>query len=115
MIRADYNTLAIENSRLLAALAAESAELQRFHSDMEVARTMQERIFPTARPSVPGLDYFGDWRPARGVSGDYIDYFEMNEGNLGFAIGDVCGKGLPAALLTSSLHREPTKLAGSLY
>jgi sigma-B regulation protein RsbU (phosphoserine phosphatase) len=104
MIRTDYNTLAIENSRLLAALAAESAELQRFHSDMEVARTMQERIFPTARPSVPGLDYFGDWRPARGVSGDYIDYFEMNEGNLGFAIGDVCGKGLPAALLTSSLH-----------
>src|ERR1035438_4504387 len=103
-IRTDYDTLANENYRLHAALAAENAELQRFHSDLEVARNMQERIFPTARPRIPGLDYFGDWRPARGVSGDYIDYFATNDGNLGFAIGDVCGKGLPAALLTSSLH-----------
>jgi phosphoserine phosphatase RsbU/P len=102
--RTDYDTLANENYRLNAALAAENAELQRFHSDLEVARSMQERIFPTARPRIPGLDYFGDSRPARGVSGDYIDYFEMNDGNLGFAIGDVCGKGIPAALLTSSLH-----------
>ena len=44
------------------------------------------------------------WCPARGVGGDYIDYFEMNDGNLGVAVGDVCGKGVPAALLTSSLH-----------
>ncbi len=103
-IRTSYDTLANENYRLHAALAAENAELQRFHTDLEVARSMQERIFPTARPRIPGLDYFGDWRPARGVSGDYIDYFEMPGGNLGLAIGDVCGKGVPAALLTSSLH-----------
>jgi sigma-B regulation protein RsbU (phosphoserine phosphatase) len=103
-IRTDYETLTQENNRLHAALAAEYAELQRFHSDLEVARSMQQRIFPTARPRIPGLDYFGDWRPAQRVSGDYIDYFEMSNGDLGFAIGDVCGKGLPAALLTSSLH-----------
>jgi sigma-B regulation protein RsbU (phosphoserine phosphatase) len=102
--RTNIDSLAYENARLLEALAAESAELQRFHSDLEVARNMQERIFPTARPSVPGLDYYGDWRPARGVSGDYLDYFEVNGGNLFLAIGDVCGKGVPAALLTSSLH-----------
>ena len=64
----------------------------------------RERIFPTLRPVIPGLDYFGDWRPARGVSGDYIDYFEMNDGNLGLAVGDVCGKDVPATLLKSSLH-----------
>jgi phosphoserine phosphatase RsbU/P len=96
-LTADYAALAIENDRLMAALAAESAERQ-------TARSVQERIFPAARPVIPGLDYFADWRPARGVSGDYIDYFEMNGGNLGLAIGDVCGKGVPAALLTSSLH-----------
>jgi sigma-B regulation protein RsbU (phosphoserine phosphatase) len=66
--------------------------------------TAQQRIFPTARPTIPGLDYFGDWRPARRASGDYIDYFEMNDGNLGLAVGDVSGKGVPPALLTSSLH-----------
>jgi sigma-B regulation protein RsbU (phosphoserine phosphatase) len=72
--------------------------------EWEAARTVQERIFPAVRPAIPGLDYYGDWRPARGVSGDYIDYFLMNAGNLGLAVGDVSGKGLPAALLTSSLH-----------
>jgi phosphoserine phosphatase RsbU/P len=77
---------------------------QKVVSEMAAARSVQERIFPTVRPVIPGLDYFGDWRPARGVSGDYIDYFEMNDGNLGLAVGDVSGKGMPAALLTSSLH-----------
>lgn len=67
-------------------------------------KPIQERIFPTGRPVIPGLDYFGDLRPARGAGGDYIDYFEMNDGNLGLAVGDVRGKGVPASLLTSSLH-----------
>ena len=66
--------------------------------------TFEERSFPTARPVIPGLDYFGDWRPARGASGDYMDYFEMNDGNLGLAVGDVSGKGVPATMLKSSLH-----------
>jgi len=68
------------------------------------ARSVQERIFPAVRPAIPGLDHFGDWRPARGVSGDYLDYFLLNAGSLGLAVGDVAGKGLSAALLTSSLH-----------
>src|ERR1700688_157864 len=72
--------------------------------EWEAARSVQERIFPAVRPAIPGLDYYGDWRPACGVSGDYIDYFAMTAGNLGLAVGDVSGKGLPAALLTSSLH-----------
>ena len=72
--------------------------------EWEAARSVQERIFPAVRPKIPGLDYYGVWRPARGVSGDYIDYFAMNAGNLGLAVGDVSGKGLPAALLTSSLY-----------
>ncbi len=101
---ADCAALATENDRLIAALAAEAAERQKFYTEVELARTVQERIFPTVRPVIPGLDYFADWRPAHGVSGDYIDYFEMNNGNLGLAVGDVSGKGVPAALLTSSLH-----------
>ena len=72
--------------------------------EMELAREVQNRAFPTARPRIDGLDYYSDWRPARGLSGDYLDYFELPEGNLGLAIGDVAGRGLAAALLTSSLH-----------
>jgi len=72
--------------------------------EWEIARMVQERIFPASRPAIPGLDYFADWRPARGVSGDYIDYFEMSDGQLGLAVGHVASQGLPAALLNSSLH-----------
>src|SRR5450631_2164779 len=69
------------------------------------ATEFEERTFPTAHPIIPGLDYFGDFRPARRVSGDLIEYFEMKDGNLGLAVGDVGGKGVPASLLKSSLHR----------
>ncbi|MGA3040152.1 MAG: PP2C family protein-serine/threonine phosphatase [Bryobacteraceae bacterium] len=72
--------------------------------EMELAREVQNRAFPTTRPRIASLDYYNDWRPARGLSGDYLDYFELPEGNLGLAIGDVAGKGLAAALLTSSLR-----------
>jgi sigma-B regulation protein RsbU (phosphoserine phosphatase) len=72
--------------------------------EMELAREVQERTFSTKRPHIAGLDYYSDWRPASGLSGDYLDYFELPEGNLGLAIGDVAGKGLAAALLSSSLH-----------
>src|SRR5580692_5218160 len=72
--------------------------------EMDLAREVQNRAFPTTRPRIAGLDYYSDWRPARGLSGDYLDYFELPEGNLGLAIGDVSGKGLAAALMTSSLH-----------
>jgi sigma-B regulation protein RsbU (phosphoserine phosphatase) len=72
--------------------------------EMELAREVQNRAFPSTRPHIAGLDYYSDWRPAHGLSGDYLDYFELPEGNLGLAIGDVSGKGLAAALLTSSLH-----------
>jgi len=99
-----HAALILENCRLSAALAAEDAELHRRDWEMEIARDVQNRIFPAERPRITGLDYYGDWRPARGLSGDYLDYFEMPYGNLGLAIGDVAGKGLAAALLTSSLH-----------
>jgi len=73
-------------------------------TDMELARGVQNRTFPSTRPRIAGLDYYGDWCPARGLSGDYLDYFALPEGNLGLAIGDVAGQGLSAALLSSSLH-----------
>jgi phosphoserine phosphatase RsbU/P len=100
----DYAALANENDRLMAALATEFAERQQFYSELEIARNIQERNFPAVRPVIPGLDYFADSRPAHGAAGDYIDYFAIEGGQLGLAVGDVSGKGVPAALLTASLH-----------
>lgn len=72
--------------------------------EAQFAREVQDRIFPWARPAIPNLDYYSDSRRAQSVSGDYLDYFEVDEGNLCLTIGDVAGKGLHAALLTASLH-----------
>lgn len=77
---------------------------QKVGSDADRAQSVKDRFFPTERPVIPGLDYYGDLRPAEGTSGDYIDYFEMNDGNLGLAVGDVSGKDVPGSLLAASLH-----------
>jgi sigma-B regulation protein RsbU (phosphoserine phosphatase) len=104
-----HTGLAIENSELLHSLAAEAAHRERINREMEIAREVQERMFPQTLPAVPGMDYAGHCRPALGVGGDYYDFFELPtspDGSrpLGIAIGDVSGKGISAALLMASLR-----------
>ncbi|HEY3128849.1 MAG TPA: SpoIIE family protein phosphatase [Acidobacteriota bacterium] len=96
--------LALENSRLTAAIAAEVAQRERLNRELEIAREVQERLFPQDLPPVPGLDYCGACRPAFGVGGDYYDFVSLASGELGIAIGDVSGKGISAALLMASLQ-----------
>ena len=61
-------------------------------------------MFPQEFPTVKGLDYYGHCRPALGVGGDYYDFLELPNGKFGFAIGDVSGKGIGAALMMASLQ-----------
>jgi phosphoserine phosphatase RsbU/P len=61
-------------------------------------------LFPQIVPSIPGIELAGYCRPALGVGGDYYDYFALPDGDLGIAVGDVSGKGIPAALLMASLR-----------
>jgi sigma-B regulation protein RsbU (phosphoserine phosphatase) len=96
--------LALENSRLVASLAAAAAERERANTELEIAREVQERLFPQKFPAIPGLDCAGYCRPARGVGGDYYDFLQLADGRLGIAIGDVSGKGIAAALLMASLQ-----------
>jgi sigma-B regulation protein RsbU (phosphoserine phosphatase) len=96
--------LAIENSRLVASLAAEAAAREIANRELEIAREVQERLFPQNDPSIAGLDCAGYCRPARGVGGDYYDFLKLDDGRLGIAIGDVSGKGIAAALLMASLQ-----------
>jgi len=96
--------LALENSRLTLAVASEVAQRERLNREIEIAREVQERLFPQNSPPVPGFDYFGHCRPALGVGGDYYDFVPQEDGSLGIAIGDVSGKGIAAALLMASLQ-----------
>lgn len=96
--------LALENSQLTAAIANEVAQRERLNREVEIAREVQERLFPQELPAVMGLDYSGACRPALGVGGDYYDFLLLPNGKFGVAIGDVSGKGISAALLMASLQ-----------
>lgn len=96
--------LALENSRLSEQIAREQAQRERINREIEIAREVQERLFPQSMPPVEGLDYAGACRPAQEVGGDYFDFLKLAGGEFGFAIGDVSGKGISAALLMASLQ-----------
>ncbi len=96
--------LALENGRLTEAIKEEARAREKQNRELELGREVQERLFPQEYPVIPGLDYAGACRPALGVGGDYYDFIPMANGGLGIAIGDVSGKGIPAALLMATLR-----------
>jgi serine phosphatase RsbU (regulator of sigma subunit) len=89
----------IENARLLE----ESLEKRRMEDDMRVASEIQRGLLPSSAPVVPGYSLCGVNFPCRTVGGDYYD-FELEDGALLFALGDVSGKGTGAALLMTMLR-----------
>lgn len=101
---ASQTGLALENSRLTEAIANEAAQKERLNRELEIAREVQERLFPQELPKIEGLDYFGVCRPALGVGGDYYDFLELPDGKFGIAIGDISGKGIGASLMMASLQ-----------
>jgi sigma-B regulation protein RsbU (phosphoserine phosphatase) len=94
----------LEIAELARSLAQESTQRALIHREIEIAREVQERLFPQFIPTLAGMSLAGSCRPALGVGGDYYDIFEMLESKVGLAIGDVSGKGVPAALLMASLR-----------
>ena len=97
---ANQAALALENARLhLQAL-----EKERLEREMHLAAEIQHQILPKGAPAVPGYELTGWYRPARQVGGDYYDLFRREDGRVGLVLGDVSGKGMPAALMVSTLH-----------
>jgi sigma-B regulation protein RsbU (phosphoserine phosphatase) len=103
--------LAQEVARLTTAIGREMAQRERLNRELEIAREVQEHLFPQRLPPAPGLDYCGQCRPAREVGGDYYDFLDLPDGRLGIAIGDVSGKGVGAALMMASLEASLRALA----
>src|SRR6266853_1887745 len=85
--------LALANAQLTTAVAEEVGRREKMNRELEIAREVQERLFPQRLPYVPGLDYCGHCRTALGVGGDYYDFLALPDGMLGIALGDVSGNG----------------------
>jgi sigma-B regulation protein RsbU (phosphoserine phosphatase) len=87
--------IAIENARLYEQIARQE---QRLEHDLALARELQFRLLPNAPPKMPHLDVEAKFVPARAIGGDLYDFLPYSLSRLGIAIGDVSGKGAPAAI-----------------
>ncbi len=82
----------------------EAVARERLERELETARAIQARLLPDETPIVPGFEITGTSLPSRQVGGDYFDFLQLGENRVGVAIGDVSGKGIPAALLMANLQ-----------
>jgi len=93
-----------DNDRLLAAIRKQVDCERRRKSELEIAASVQQKLFPRAQRLLRTLDYAGQCVAAREVGGDYYDFLEIADNLLGFVLADVSGKGVPAALLMANLQ-----------
>lgn len=93
-----YVAIALENARLFQE--AKENE-RRMRSELDTAREIQRQLLPTGAREVSGLDLAAAYVPARELGGDFYDFLPYGHGRLGFALGDVSGKGTAAALYAS--------------
>jgi phosphoserine phosphatase RsbU/P len=91
---------AIETARL----HKDAIEKERIERELELAAAIQRQILPRDVPIVAGLEIAARNLPTRQVGGDYFDFFPLSGGRLAFLVADVSGKGVPAALLVSTVH-----------
>ena len=97
-----------DNARLLAVVEkqiAKSAAASGVYSELEIARSVQQGLFPSSGGEIAGHATFdGLCIPAKEIGGDYYDFLRFSDGRLGLVLADVSGKGVPAALLMANLQ-----------
>jgi phosphoserine phosphatase RsbU/P len=96
------STVAISIEKAL--LHQERLEKRRLDSELAVARQVQRSLLPDRDPDIPGFDISGITVPCEEVSGDYYDFIPFPNHQLGIALADVSGKGVPAALIMASFR-----------
>lgn len=99
-IIASQSAHVIENARLYK----EEKQLRQFEQELEMARKIQRQLLPKEKPSVAGFDIAGTTHAAKVVGGDYFDFIKLKDERWAIALGDVSGKGIPAAMLMSNLQ-----------
>ena len=106
-----------DDQRILAIIATQSAQVlertrlteaeddaKNIREDMRLAELIQEGLLPKGAPDIPGFDVAGASMAAGHVGGDYYDFIPLKDHRWAFALGDVSGKGVPAALLMANLQ-----------
>src|SRR5215210_7257036 len=93
---------ALRVGQLVRQQQAEAATRQRFEQELEVAKLIQQNFLPKQLPELSGWQVAAFYRPAREVGGDFYDVIPLSEGRIGFVIGDVTDKGVPAALVMAA-------------
>ena len=93
---------ALRVGQLVRQQQAEAATRQRFEQELEVAKLIQQNFLPKQLPELRGWQVAAYYRPAREVGGDFYDVIPLPEGKVGFVVGDVTDKGVPAALVMAA-------------
>jgi sigma-B regulation protein RsbU (phosphoserine phosphatase) len=99
-LSSSFNTMTGNLGRLIVV----AKEKERLESELAIARDVQNQLFPKDVPFTKSLELKGMCNPARMVSGDYYDFMALPNDGLAFAIGDVAGKGISAALLMATIQ-----------
>lgn len=107
----------VDDQRLLSIIGGQSAQvienarlyeqeqaLTRMREEQRLAAEIQNRLLPKQMPELKGYDIAGVSYPARIVGGDYFDFISIDNKRLAFCLGDISGKGIPAALLMANLQ-----------
>jgi serine phosphatase RsbU (regulator of sigma subunit)/pSer/pThr/pTyr-binding forkhead associated (FHA) protein len=94
--------IALENAKMHETLVARVG-LER---DLRLAHQVQLSFLPKKSPHVPGYEFFAHYEPAQEVGGDYYDFIPMPGGKVAVLVGDVAGKGVPAALLMAKVSSD---------
>ncbi|MDH3746371.1 MAG: GAF domain-containing protein, partial [Acidobacteriota bacterium] len=97
---ANQAAIALENARL----HRQALEQERLQREAELAADIQRQLLPREMPELDGFEIIGWNRSARLVGGDYYNFLPLADGRLASVVADVTGKGMPAALLVSTLH-----------
>ena len=94
--------IAMENARFHTLQLAQ----ERVKNELEMARQVQRNFLPRRTPELPGYEFYAYYEAAREVGGDYYDFIPLADSGLALTLGDVAGKGMPAALLMARLSSD---------
>ncbi len=117
---ANQAAISLSNARLHRELMNQD----RLKRDLELAQRIQQSFLPDAMPQIEGFEFQEVYQAAGEVGGDFYDFIDLGDGEIGIVVGDVSGKGVPAALLMAKLmsdvrffalsEREPDRVVSKL-
>src|SRR5215204_5103292 len=93
---------AVQVAQLVRQQQQQAQERERIEQELRVARLIQQTLLPKHVPDLPGYQLAAYYQPAREVGGDFYDFLEFDNGQLGLVVGDVTDKGVPAALVMAT-------------